>query len=52
MTTFEYLVPRIAQMISFGLTVGEIREMLLREGCSEEEAYLFYVAARIYEREE
>ena len=43
----EKLIVRVAQMIAFGVSVADIRVILRNEGCSEEEAYLIYVAGRI-----
>ena len=43
----ENLILRAAQLVSFGVPVEEIRATLIKEGCSEEQAYLVFVAGRI-----
>lgn len=43
----EKLIVRVAQMVAFGVSVADIRVALIEAGCSEEQAYLIYVAGRI-----
>jgi len=43
----ENLILRAAQMVSFGVPVADIRAALIEAGCSEEQAYLVFVAGRI-----
>jgi hypothetical protein len=47
---FNENVVRVAQMISFGLSEYEIRHKLISDGFSEEDSYLIYNAAKVYER--
>jgi len=43
----ENLITRVAQMIAFGVPVEDIRAALIEAGCSEEQAYLVFIAGRI-----
>ena len=47
----ENLIGRTAQMISFGVSVEEIHEMLIEAGCDEGLAFLIYAAACIAVRD-
>jgi hypothetical protein len=44
----ENLIVLVAQRLSFGSPPEEIREMLLKEGLSEYDAYLVYKGAQVY----
>jgi hypothetical protein len=48
---FENMVKRTAQMLSFEVSVEDIREALIAEGCTEEQAYFVYIAAKLLLRE-
>ncbi len=46
----EPLIQRAAQALAIGASKGDVRALLLREGCTEENAYLLYVAAKLHLR--
>jgi len=45
--TVERRINSVAQAICWGVPVYEIRETLVNEGVTEEQAYLIYVAAKV-----
>ena len=46
----EKLIMRVATIMGIA-TMKEIREILLGEGCSEEQAFLVYSAAKVFCRQ-
>ena len=47
----EGFITLAARWISFDNDVKDVRDRLIKEGASEQEAYLAYCAAQIYVRE-